>query len=248
MKRKILLLSIIMSAFFLMVLYQFERWSDLRKQIPTMGVSIEDAGKNDFWISVPAAENRGLSYDVGGYFDEEQNAVYLILPADVNRKKVVYYIRDIYNNYLTRVVSDFENEEVVIGDRAIVAIESELPILYLQVNDEYGTIHDVNSDPTKETRCYGEIRVDVGKELAAQNGWATSYLSVDYDDSTPDSVEVKPRGNNTWTFGSKKPYSFKLDKAIDLLGMGKTKKWALLANAEDKSLTQTSHMDFDYAP
>ena len=236
MKRKILLLSIIMSAFFLMILYQFERWSDLKKQTPTMGVSIEDAGKNDFWISVPAIENRGLSYDVGGYFDDETNTIYLILPADVNQKKVVYYVRDIYNNYLTRVVSNFEKEDVMIGDRAIVAIASELPILYLQVDDEYGTIHDVNNDPTKETRCYGELRIDVGKESATQNGFATSYLSVDYDDSTPGSVEVKPRGNNTWLFGSKRPYSFKLDKSMDLLGMGKTKKWALLANAEDKSL------------
>ncbi len=219
-----------------MVLYQFERWSDLKKQTPTMGVSIEEVVKNDFWISVPAAENRGLSYDVGGYFDDESNTIYLILPADVNRRKVVYYIRDTYNNYLTRIVSDFENDEVIIGDKTIIAIESELPILYLQVEDEYGTIYDVNSDPTKETRCYGEMRLDVGREMATQNGWATSYLSADYDNSTPGSVEVKPRGNNTWIFGSKKPYSFKLDKAIDLLGMGKTKKWALLANAEDKSL------------
>ena len=47
-------------------------------------------------------------------------------------------------------------------------------------------------------------------------------------------VEIKGRGNFTWT-RDKKPYQIKFDKKTDLFGMGKSKKWVLLANAVDPS-------------
>lgn len=51
--------------------------------------------------------------------------------------------------------------------------------------------------------------------------------------------EMKGRGNYSWSF-SKKSFTLKLDKSTDLCGMGKSKKWALIANAYDKSLLRTS--------
>lgn len=48
-------------------------------------------------------------------------------------------------------------------------------------------------------------------------------------------VEVKGRGNSTW-MQEKKPYQIKFSQKVDLLGMGKNKKWVLLANYLDKSL------------
>ena len=45
-------------------------------------------------------------------------------------------------------------------------------------------------------------------------------------------VRVKGRGNGTW-IQEKKPYQIKFDKKVDLFGMGKAKKWVLLANAMD---------------
>lgn len=47
-------------------------------------------------------------------------------------------------------------------------------------------------------------------------------------------VEVKGRGNTTWG-NVKKPYRIRFTKNVDLLGLGKTKKWVLLANALDVS-------------
>lgn len=46
---------------------------------------------------------------------------------------------------------------------------------------------------------------------------------------------IKGRGNATWTM-KKKPYNIKFDKKTDLFGMGKAKKWTLLANYSDESL------------
>ena len=45
-------------------------------------------------------------------------------------------------------------------------------------------------------------------------------------------VRVKGRGNMTW-LGEKKPYQLKFANKTDMFGMGKARKWALLANATD---------------
>jgi len=50
---------------------------------------------------------------------------------------------------------------------------------------------------------------------------------------------AKGRGNMSWTF-PKKSYSVKLDKKADLCGLGRNKKWALVANHFDKSLLRNS--------
>lgn len=47
-------------------------------------------------------------------------------------------------------------------------------------------------------------------------------------------VEIKGRGNGTWA-QEKKPYQIKFTKKVDLLEMGKAKKWYLLANATDST-------------
>ncbi len=47
--------------------------------------------------------------------------------------------------------------------------------------------------------------------------------------------QIKGRGNSTWYY-PKKPYNIKFDKKTDMFGMGKAKKWTLLANYFDYSL------------
>ena len=51
-----------------------------------------------------------------------------------------------------------------------------------------------------------------------------------------DAVRVKGRGNASWVYYEKKGYTVRFEEKTDLLGMGKAKKWALIANHPDKSL------------
>jgi hypothetical protein len=68
-------------------------------------------------------------------------------------------------------------------------------------------------------------------------------MSVPGDNGEPECTAVAPitkstmkgRGNYSWSF-KKKGYTLKIDKKTDLCGMGKSKKWALIANHYDKSL------------
>lgn len=46
-------------------------------------------------------------------------------------------------------------------------------------------------------------------------------------------MQIRGRGNYTWTAFDKKPYRLKLDQKTSLLGMKRNKHWALLANADD---------------
>lgn len=50
---------------------------------------------------------------------------------------------------------------------------------------------------------------------------------------------LKGRGNYSWSF-PKKSFTLKLDKKVDLCGMGANKKWALVSNHYDKSLLRNS--------
>ena len=51
-------------------------------------------------------------------------------------------------------------------------------------------------------------------------------------------VQVKGRGNATW-MQEKKPYQIKFANKVDLFGLGKARKWVLLANALDMSNIRT---------
>lgn len=51
--------------------------------------------------------------------------------------------------------------------------------------------------------------------------------------------QMKGRGNATWT-SVKKPYNIKFDKKTNLFGLGKAKKWTLLASYSDPSLIRNA--------
>lgn len=52
-------------------------------------------------------------------------------------------------------------------------------------------------------------------------------------------LQIRGRGNTTWTF-PKKPYRIKLGAAASILGMPSDKDWVLLANYADKTLMRNS--------
>lgn len=71
---------------------------------------------------------------------------------------------------------------------------------------------------SKETKYYGN------EMTVYRNGETKEYSNV----------EIKGRGNSTWR-QPKKPYQIKFSENVDLLGLGKAKKWTLLTNYHDAS-------------
>lgn len=66
--------------------------------------------------------------------------------------------------------------------------------------------------------------------------------TVQYDNALD---SIKGRGNSTWG-KDKKPYNLKLNKNAELFGFGKSKKWTLLANAQEHSMIR-NHMIYNLA-
>ncbi len=75
---------------------------------------------------------------------------------------------------------------------------------------------------------------NIGNELIKETGYIPAYIAVtDTDGSTvSESGIIKVRGNST-ALVSKKSFAFKFDSKQNLLGMGKGKKWNLLADCLD---------------
>ena len=90
---------------------------------------------------------------------------------------------------------------------------SALPVLYLDCENEYDSFQEKTEEYAATTTTL------VAKGMAPEQLYS--------GDSG-----IRLRGNSTAGL-AKKPFKLKLDKKTDLLGMGKNKNWALLANAID---------------
>lgn len=106
-----------------------------------------------------------------------------------------------------------------------------LPILYINVRNENGTYNNeiINKDLAHKNYFSGEYWLDLnGCEWMEAEG-AKSIGSKD----EPLPLEIKARGNYTRIAYAKKPFKLKLGSKQKLLGMTKSKHFALLAHADD---------------
>lgn len=86
-----------------------------------------------------------------------------------------------------------------------------------------------------------------GLSLQKEDGYTDAQISISDNGASvlENDIIIKVRGNST-AMTSKKSFTFKFDKKQDLFGMGKSKKWVLLANAFDPTLLR-SYVAFDLA-
>ena len=88
-----------------------------------------------------------------------------------------------------------------------------------------------------------------GTTLQKEDGYVNATIEITGTDGSVlnESVVFKVRGNGTSLATiQKKAFTFKFSKKRDLFGMGKGKKWALLANAMDVSQLRT-YVTMDFA-
>lgn len=87
-------------------------------------------------------------------------------------------------------------------------------------------------------------------ETLSRSEYITATIHVkdvngNYSDICDTLGSIRIRGNST-SSGAKLPFNIKFSKKIDLLGMGKAKKWCLLANLYDKTLMRNK-LAYDFA-
>lgn len=97
-----------------------------------------------------------------------------------------------------------------------------------------------NYDEQKLSLPIMQINTYNGKDITSKKNYVSATVSItntlkNHALSTT-AVDVRGRGNSTWSFFDKKAYKLKFTVKTDLFGMGAAKKWILLANALDESM------------
>lgn len=186
---------------------------------------IVDAGEGDETFGTDIL-SLGLVSDAGFVFEPflvNDSAIHVCVPNGCDLKKISLSIR--HNGY--RVLVDgiaYENEVLDFSD---FSSPHELSV--------------VSSDSVVRTRTIAiydlpvlEINTPNGKDITSKTekteGCILSLYNAMGECDSLGTAGVEGRGNSTWE-EPKKPYNIKLDKKREILGMGKSKHWVLLANA-----------------
>lgn len=119
----------------------------------------------------------------------------------------------------------------VSGDPIQPGTSGSLPVLYINVTDDAGNLNNEIIDRNLSHKNYfnGTYWLDMNgctwlEELGGKNVGSKEE---------PLPLEIKARGNYTRTGFSKKPFKLKLGKKQSLLGLSKSKHFAILAHADD---------------
>lgn len=126
---------------------------------------------------------------------------------------------------------------------AVEGLSGTLPVLYITTMNADGTLNDEINSYTLDHKNYiaGTYWLDLNgcqwmQELGAKSiGSASEQLPL----------QIKARGNYTRTGFPKKPFKLKLDKKQPLLGLSKSKHFALLAGADDRFGYLCNYLGFD---
>ena len=191
--------------------------------------------------------------ELQGYWSEEQGIWYLFeTSTQAVEETELYYTGDI--EAVSAGTLDAGNQVVTgafqeRGDRVeltdadgtvytVVVLQSDLPSVYITLNGT--TLEQIHAD--KDAKYPG-------------NSVTIMDPSGNYNLNVEGNVEMKGRGNTTWRCYEKKGYQIKFDKKTDVFGMGKAKKWVLLANAGDDSMMRTQlvyqmadNLEMDFVP
>ena len=140
-----------------------------------------------------------------------------------------------HNNHM--VFAEFRLYDVVPGNKEPVKIQDAV---YENVKMPFGRIYTVNTNWLADTSPVPRIDIDIDGGLSVTS--KEYYLGANFRisgfgmyDDFEDSVQIKGRGNTTWSY-SKKPYRLKFSSAVKPFGLTKGKSWVLLANAQGGAL------------
>lgn len=173
----------------------------------------------------PTKPNSGVSTYQWYKIDEVNNEEILLENANHSYYETGEIDKGIYH-YICKVTNQIEDNgsggkksETKPVDYYVAY--TELPTLYIT------TEKDVTS---KEENVKGNFKL------------IASRIKNGYDDLELE-MEIKGRGNSSWSM-PKKSYNINLKEKKKVLGMGKSKKWALIANYVDKTFLRCNYVSY----
>ncbi len=192
----------------------------------------------NFFVNTDSAEN---SSELGAveWFKGKDGVYYIFLPSSADRTNMTVWF-DADSEIMcgeTKIVSGEKTAVFANGDDFVLTCGTSTYNVKVLQSKKQGTIY-LNT----ETGSMDAIHADKSYK---EEG---SIIILDKDGNVEYSGAldyIKGRGNTSWA-QTKKPYNIKLNKKADLFGMGKDKKWCLIANSTDATMLRNS-LVFDLA-
>ena len=192
--------------------------------------AVSGSNDGDAWVAWQSEHNED-------FVVANSSVKYFFLPSSTNENKV-----DVYNAFSAAVTVN--GTEIGAGKTAAVSFET---------GKDYSVSAEGKTYTLRFMRSGAEAAIYVNNSDADGNGTELmSYLNVDKGRSaratgaivTPDGKvdntvikKIKGRGNTTWG-KPKKAYNITYDSKVSIAGMTKSKKYSILANYQDDSLSR----------
>ncbi len=164
------------------------------------------------------------------WYSEWDDCRYVFLPVTADRENlIINYSADdtlylngnpVESGKSTALLSEADMFQITVGDTDCGTLkikQSNLGCIYLSTESGGLDALDTNRNLI-ETGTVLMLNADGGTEYSGTIEKLTSH------------------GNSSWDYSKKKPYNLKLPEKENLYGMGKAKKWALIANYLDHSM------------
>ncbi len=190
-----------------------------------------DEAITSFSVGTSSAQAQGELGTVKWWFEKETEAYYLFMPSNADISSVTVWFEAAGDVYVgaTKLISGAATTAFANGGeftltcgessyKLIIMTGSEVPALF--INTASGSLDAIHAD--KEYEEAGDMLL-----IKKDN-------TIVYDDLLE---SIKGRGNSTWE-REKKPYNIKLASKTNILEMGKSKKWSLIANDDDDTLAR----------
>ena len=204
----------------------------------------------DFWASCTDAQAGGELGTVRAHYLESSASgnVYLFLPsqADLSNVKILFNASsckingtEISNGAATDLFASGgkgETYSLTLGTASYtLAVYKSAQIGAVYFNTESGNTDNIDYSTSNKLHTVSES----GTIMVVEPDGTVDYNGV--------LEKIQGRGNGTWSDSSKKlPYNIKLAASTSLLGMGKAKKWVLLANDNEDTLIN-NQLSYDFA-
>lgn len=192
------------------------------------------SGISDFWVDASSVNAKSygddrLSSDMIRWWQHENGKYYIMMPnsANLSKLKVYYEANDVVKVNGKQLVNGAETDIFKNGGefnlscggstyRLVIQKASKIPSMFISTMT--GSLDTIHED--KSNKGSG-VMILVGPDGKTEYNGDLEY--------------IKGRGNSTWFNFPKKPYNIKLAESTDLLGMGESKRWCLIANWVDKT-------------
>lgn len=212
-----------------------------------------------YWVRARLVDNPSLHQSLNAFY---ANGSYeLFLPHNADASKLTVTVFNDSGTEIKKFSHDFTSQKTTtvstsIGSFKLTVNVSKLPAIFLEIDESHGTIAQMNSSPDHSQACYGDITVVMPEDMAKVYGCEAVVTSKGNDkkEKTPGTFRLRGRGNTTWKTSTDKqrPYGIKLEKQLNILGMGENKDWALLRfdspdNVLSNKITYDMAKDFSLA-